>query len=506
LFDSGEADGLLFYVMPYVEGETLRDRMEREGQLPVADALAIAVEVADALSFAHGRGIVHRDIKPENILLEAGHAVVADFGIAKALTIAASEDLTNIGFAVGTPKYMSPEQAAADPSLDGRSDLYSLGCVLFEMLAGQPPFTASSPGALLARKLVETAPRLGAVRSNIPEGIEIAVGRCLRRVPADRYTTMLEFADALESADRGESIALRTSTMPGIAGKDLGRLPIEIRPLDAELDVYGLTHPGKVQRVNQDHFVMCSIRRDMHFHLTSLPDVSNVPRKSERRAFISIIADGIGRDEWGEQASRTAMEVVTQQLMHSVANYSVATDYDEQRFINSLYSLAVQCQLSVEERNWANSQARGSAFGMTIWIGMWPKGYVVEIGPSRIYRLDGNDFYRLSAFTELDEETRQRHMQATKTEIVTPPDAARVGAAGAHYAPVVYRHEQRWGLVGLMCTRGLTDHVPEHRIAERLRDATSSKQACETLLEDALAAGGAENITVVVGRSQPIQS
>src|SRR5881398_3244428 len=141
LHDSGEATGLLYYVMPYVEGETLRNRLDRAGQLPVAEAVQIVREVADALSHAHSHDVVHRDIKPENILLEAGHAVVADFGIARAITAAGGEQLTATGLAVGTPAYMSPEQAAGDSVLDGRSDVYALGCVLYEMLAGEPPFT-----------------------------------------------------------------------------------------------------------------------------------------------------------------------------------------------------------------------------------------------------------------------------------------------------------------------------------------------------------------------------
>src|SRR5262245_20561764 len=138
LYDSGQADGFLFYVMPYVEGESLRDRLRREKQLPVDDALRIVREVADALGYAHARGVVHRDVKPENILLESRHAVIADFGIARAISAAGGESLTGTGLAIGTPAYMSPEQAGGDKQMDGRSDIYALGCVLYELLAGQP--------------------------------------------------------------------------------------------------------------------------------------------------------------------------------------------------------------------------------------------------------------------------------------------------------------------------------------------------------------------------------
>ncbi|MDH5548986.1 MAG: serine/threonine protein kinase, partial [Gemmatimonadota bacterium] len=160
LLDSGDADGTLFYVMPYVEGESLRDRLNREKQLPVEDALRIAREVADALSYAHSHDVLHRDIKPENILLESGHAVVADFGIARALTAAGGEKLTQTGIAVGTPAYMSPEQSAGEPAIDGRSDLYALGCVLYEMLAGEPPFTGPTAQAIIAKRLAEPPPRV----------------------------------------------------------------------------------------------------------------------------------------------------------------------------------------------------------------------------------------------------------------------------------------------------------------------------------------------------------
>ncbi len=502
LFDSGKADGLLFYVMPYVEGETLRHRIKRERQLPLADAIQIAREVADALSFAHGRGIVHRDIKPENILLEAGHAVVADFGIAKAITVAAGDELTNLGFAIGTPQYMSPEQATADPSVDGRSDLYSLGCVVFEMLAGVPPFSNSSPSALLTQKLLATAPRITPVSIGVPESVQIAVARSLRRVPSERYQTMLEFADALtvdpEIAPRS---MIGSHAGIGVAGKDLPRLPLEIRPLDDELDFYGLTHPGKIERVNQDHFALCSIRREIHFHQTSLPDASRVPRKGERRAFVAIVADGMGRGAWGEQASRSAIEILTQQLMHSIRTYSMATPEDESSFVNSLHAMALQCQMSVEERNWENSGAHGAAFGLTMWVGIWPRGYVVEIGPGRVYQFFDGNLFRLSATSELDEPSRLRHMEATGTIVMTPGNSPSSSAANVRFLPIIYRHEQQWTATGLICSRGLTDYVSEDRIAERLRESTSAKQACEALLEDALASGGAQNITIVVGRA-----
>jgi len=200
LFDSGEAEGLLFYVMPYVEGESLRDRLTRDHKLPLEDALRIAAEVADALAYAHSFGVVHRDIKPENILLSSGHAFVTDFGIARAVSAAGAARPTEVGLAVGTPAYMSPEQASADPQVDGRSDQYSLACVLYEMLAGEPPFTAPTAQAMLARRFTDPLPSLRASRDTVPDGVEAAVRRALALTPADRFVTTAAFAEALSGA------------------------------------------------------------------------------------------------------------------------------------------------------------------------------------------------------------------------------------------------------------------------------------------------------------------
>jgi eukaryotic-like serine/threonine-protein kinase len=201
LYDSGEAEGTLYYVMPYVEGQSLRDRLEREGQLPLGDALGIGREVAAALEYAHGHDVLHRDIKPENILLSGGHALVADFGIARAITVAGGVRLTGTGIAVGTPAYMSPEQATAATRVDGRSDVYSLGCVLYEMVAGEPPFTGPSAQAVVARKLIDPVPSLRTVRESVPEALERVILKALARIAADRFATAGQFADALEEAN-----------------------------------------------------------------------------------------------------------------------------------------------------------------------------------------------------------------------------------------------------------------------------------------------------------------
>ena len=200
LYDSGEAAGLLYYVMPFIEGESLRDKLNREKQLPIDEAVMLVREAADALHFAHQRGIVHRDIKPENILLQGGHALVADFGIARAVSEAGGEKLTQTGMAIGTPHYMSPEQGMGG-DVDGRSDVYSLACVLYELLVGQPPFDGPNAMAILARHSMEAVPVMQVVRKTIPDDLEEAVDEALQKSPADRFQSAADFSDALAGVD-----------------------------------------------------------------------------------------------------------------------------------------------------------------------------------------------------------------------------------------------------------------------------------------------------------------
>ena len=201
LIDSGEAEHFLYYVMPYVAGESLRERLNREKRLRVEDAVRITQDVAEALGYAHAEGVVHRDIKPENILLSAGGAVVADFGIAQALSAAGEQRVTDGGLAVGTPAYMSPEQASDGEAMDGRSDVYSLGCVLYEMLAGHPPYRGDTAQEILARHALDPIPGRAA-RPGVPRAVERAIAKALAKVPADRFATAIAFAGALAAPRR----------------------------------------------------------------------------------------------------------------------------------------------------------------------------------------------------------------------------------------------------------------------------------------------------------------
>jgi len=209
LYDSGEAGGFLYYVMPHVAGESLRDRLNREKQLPIEDALRIAAEVADALQYAHDQDVIHRDIKPENILLESGHAVVADFGIARAVAESGGERLTETGLSLGTPTYMSPEQAAGNAEIDGRSDTFALGIVLYEMLIGEPPFDGPTAQAIVAKILTEPVPPLRQQRGTVSEETEGVVMKALAKVPADRIATAGELNRVLRGLE-----TTRTTTTP----------------------------------------------------------------------------------------------------------------------------------------------------------------------------------------------------------------------------------------------------------------------------------------------------
>jgi tRNA A-37 threonylcarbamoyl transferase component Bud32/tetratricopeptide (TPR) repeat protein len=207
LFDSGEVDGFLFYVMPYVKGESLRARLTKEKQLPVEDAVQITREIADALAYAHEDGVIHRDVKPANIMLEAGHALLADFGVAHAVAEAKDERLTRTGTSLGTPAYMSPEQATGEQDLDGRSDQYALGCVLYEMLAGQPPFTGATGEVVIRQQLTADPTPISVIRPGVLASVESAIDRMLGKAPADRFKTTRDLVSVLDLAGKPPGFA-----------------------------------------------------------------------------------------------------------------------------------------------------------------------------------------------------------------------------------------------------------------------------------------------------------
>src|SRR5262245_24238726 len=218
LIDSGEMNGTAYYVMPFVEGESLRDPPVREKQLPIADALRIATEVAGALDYAHRHGIIHRDIKPENILLHDGSALVADFGIALAASKAGGSRMTETGMSLGTPTYMSPEQAMGEREITARSDVYALGCVTYEMLIGDPPFTGSTAQAIIAKVMTGQPADITGQRRTVPAHVDTAVLTALEKLPADRFASAAEFAEALAGNLQRSTTRLVRAKPAGTAG------------------------------------------------------------------------------------------------------------------------------------------------------------------------------------------------------------------------------------------------------------------------------------------------
>jgi eukaryotic-like serine/threonine-protein kinase len=229
LHDSGEADGTVFYVMPFVDGESLRDRLDREHQLPIDDAIRIATQVAAALDYAHRHEVIHRDIKPENILLQDGQALVADFGIALAVSrTQGSTRMTETGLSLGTPRYMAPEQAMGEREITAKADIYSLGCVLYEMLTGEPPFTGVTAQAVIARAMTEQPRSLAMQRHTIQPHVDAAVSTALEKLPADRFTSASDFAAALQNPQYGQRTSGSTSATAERTG---GRAPVLVAVL-----------------------------------------------------------------------------------------------------------------------------------------------------------------------------------------------------------------------------------------------------------------------------------
>ena len=320
--DSGECDGFLYFVMPYAGCETLRDRLQREGPLPIDVALRIARAVGAALSYAHRHNVIHRDIKPENILLQEGEPVVADFGVATAISAAAGESIyiTDRGFAVGTPAYMSPEQASAERDLDGRSDLYSLACVLFEMLTGQPPFAGSGARATMARHAIEPPPSIRSLRPTVPVAVELALTRALAKAPEDRFPGIADFCEALATP---ATVTVPVASEPEV--RAIAVLPFVNASADPENEYFSdgmtdelITALTKVEGLRvasrTSVFALKNVREDVRT-LGARLNVSTVlegtVRKARNKIRVTVQLTSVrdGRTLWSERYDRELADV-----------------------------------------------------------------------------------------------------------------------------------------------------------------------------------------------------
>lgn len=329
LHDSGEAAGLFYYVMPYVEGESLRDRIERQRQMPLEDAVAIACDIAEALDYAHRHGVIHRDVKPENILFEDNHAAIADFGVARGVTAATRQRLTDAGFVIGTPEYMSPEACAGDGAVDGRSDEYALACVLYEMLAGRPPFTAATPQSVIARHLADSVPPLGTVRPDAPANVVRGVMRALAKAPADRFPTLQAFADALRSAaadPEAAALARSAAVLPFANSSGLPEDEVLSDGITEEI-INALSHIGGLRVASRTSvFVYKGKREDVRsigaqLHVRAVLEGSVRRSGSRLRVSAQLVNVADGYLLWSERYDREMADVfaIQDEIANSIA-------------------------------------------------------------------------------------------------------------------------------------------------------------------------------------------
>jgi protein phosphatase len=274
------------------------------------------------------------------------------------------------------------------------------------------------------------------------------------------------------------------------------------KPRDTEIDVYGLTHTGKVRKANQDHFLISSLRKQILVHLTSLDDLGALSAQPERVAFLAMVADGVGSGPKGEEASRRAVATIADYVSQSTQCYYTADPNDKEAFTSALMDAAMESHESVVQLGQAEPDRKGMATTLTVWLGVWPRGYLLQVGDSRCYVYYNGKLSQISRDQTMAQElVDQGVLTQTTAHSTRWAHVLSSSIGGAQSAPVVTQLDSRWGQVGMLCTDGLTKHVSDERIAERLGSMTSAKQVCEDLLQDALDGGGSDNITVVVGRA-----
>jgi protein phosphatase len=276
----------------------------------------------------------------------------------------------------------------------------------------------------------------------------------------------------------------------------------ERKPRDDEIDVHGLTHVGKVRRENQDHFLVCALKKQMEVYRTSLPQTDHLMVGPERLAFLMMVADGVGGAAKGADASRLALEAVTQYVAHCMRCYYAAGDKEDNEFTDALQEAALLCHAQLLRQAESNPDYRGMATTLTLYLGVWQQAYLLQVGDSRCYLLRNGELAQITRDQTMAQEMVDAgimtHAAASRTRLAHTLSSS---IGGRHPAPVVTRIDISWGDVALLCSDGLTNHVSDDRIRERLRSMTSAKQVCEDLLKEALEAGGSDNITIIVARS-----
>ncbi len=277
--------------------------------------------------------------------------------------------------------------------------------------------------------------------------------------------------------------------------------PGDRKPRDDEIDAFGLTHPGHVRPVNQDNFLIAQVKRQMQVYLTSLPQ-PDLLVGDERLAFFAMVADGVGGGPSGEEASRFASEAITRYVAHSMECYYASDPTDEQAFLRALEDAALHCHMEMTRRAQGDPELDGMATTLTLWIGLWPRAYLLQVGDSRCYILRQGELTQISRDQTLAQDLiDQGVFTRADAEHSKLANVLASAIGGPQAAPIVTRLDQHWGDVGLLCSDGLTKHVPDDLIRERLTTMTSARQACEALLADALEAGGSDNVTILVGRA-----
>jgi serine/threonine protein phosphatase PrpC len=279
------------------------------------------------------------------------------------------------------------------------------------------------------------------------------------------------------------------------------RTGVPRKPRDDEVDFYGMTHTGKTRAVNQDHFLICSLRKQVQVHHTSLPSAHELQMTGERMAFLAVVADGVGGGTKGETAARLALETVTKYATLSMRCYHDLDTTDDQAFLDALQEAAWACHASVVAEAEADPDRHGMATTLTLWLAVWPRAYLLQVGDSRFYTFRDNKLTMISRDQTMAQELIDQGVLTNSTAVNTKwAHVLSSSIGGQQTAPVVTRLDQDWNNISLLCSDGLTKHVSDERIAERLRGMTSAKQVCQDLVQDALNDGGTDNITLIVGR------